>query len=82
MFQVFSQMLHVGVSLEFEVVQEVLEATVVELERNHLKLKCPGPKGDVEAIKVSIIIIFIFLNEYKQLKVESNQSILRIAFWA
>ncbi|ROT76986.1 protein fem-1 homolog B [Penaeus vannamei] len=49
--QVFSQMLHVGVQLEFEAVHEVLDATVIELQRNQEKIQCPGPKDDVETIK-------------------------------
>lgn len=49
--QVFSQMLHVGVQLEFEAVHEVLGATVIELKRNKEKILCPGPKDDVENIK-------------------------------
>ena len=51
--QVFSQMLHVGVALKFEVIEEVLESTVVELERNLQKLRSPGPT-DVETIKGEI----------------------------
>lgn len=49
--QVFSQMLHVGVQLEFDAVHEVLGATVIELKRNQEKIQCPGPKDDVETIK-------------------------------
>lgn len=48
-------MLHVGVQLEFEVVHEVLGATVLELKRNKDKILSPGPKDDVDNIKVSII---------------------------
>ncbi|XP_076031030.1 protein fem-1 homolog B-like isoform X3 [Oratosquilla oratoria] len=49
--QVFSQMLHVGVELEFLPVHEVLEATVLELERDKEKIHSPGPKDDVDTIK-------------------------------
>lgn len=49
--QVFSQMLHVGVQLEFEAVHEVLGATVLELKRNKEKILSPGPKDDVDNIK-------------------------------
>lgn len=45
-------MLHVGVQLEFDAVHEVLGATVLELKRNQEKIQCPGPKDDVETIKV------------------------------
>lgn len=45
-------MLHVGVQLEFEAVHEVLSATVMELKRNKDKILCPGPKDDVDNIKV------------------------------
>jgi len=48
--QVFSQVLHVGLELSFEVLEEVLAATVLELERNKAKLAHPGPKDDVEVI--------------------------------
>lgn len=48
-------MLHVGVQLEFEAVHEVLGATVLELKRNKEKILSPGPKDDVENIKVSNI---------------------------
>lgn len=59
-FQVFSQMLHVGVQLEFEAVHEVLDATVIELQRNQEKIQCPGPKDDVETIKVEISFILLY----------------------
>ncbi|XP_076030958.1 protein fem-1 homolog B-like isoform X2 [Oratosquilla oratoria] len=49
--EVFSQMLHVGVELEFLPVHEVLEATVLELERDKEKIHSPGPKDDVDTIK-------------------------------
>lgn len=48
--QVFSQVLHVGLDLSFELVEEVLNATVLELERNQAKLANPGPKDDLEVI--------------------------------
>ncbi|KAF2360217.1 Ankyrin repeat-containing domain [Trinorchestia longiramus] len=52
--QVFSQMVHVGVELDYRVVLEVLDATVLELQRNHAKIANPGPKDDVEAIKEEV----------------------------
>uniref|UniRef100_A0A6A7G3H6 Protein fem-1 homolog B n=3 Tax=Hirondellea gigas TaxID=1518452 RepID=A0A6A7G3H6_9CRUS len=52
--QVFSQMVHVGVDLEFGIVLDVLEATVLELQRNHSKIANPGPKDDIDAIKEEI----------------------------
>lgn len=52
LFQVFSQMIHVGVELEFCAVMEVIEAAILELQRNHNKVANPGPKDDVAAIKV------------------------------
>ena len=51
--QVFSQMVHVSVELEFSIVIDILEATILELQRNHSKINDPGPKDDVDAIKVS-----------------------------
>ena len=54
--QVFSQMVHVGVELEFGVVLDVLEATVLELQRNHAKIANPGPKDDVDVVKVRTVI--------------------------
>nr|CAD7201563.1 unnamed protein product [Timema douglasi] len=47
---VFSQMIHVGVVLPFAYVEDVLEASVIELERNKEKITNPGPKDDVEQI--------------------------------
>ncbi|KAF4530186.1 hypothetical protein B566_EDAN001445 [Ephemera danica] len=49
--QVFSQMVHVGVDLNFSHVEVVLAATVLELERNKEKLLKPGPKDDVEQVQ-------------------------------
>lgn len=48
----FSQMLHVGLNLDFNVVEEILESTRLELERNCQKHLFPGPKDDIEAVKV------------------------------
>jgi hypothetical protein len=50
--QVFSQMVHVGVDLNFDHIEVVLAATVLELERNKEKINKPGPKDDVEQIQV------------------------------
>ena len=51
--QVFSQMIHVGVDLQFSHVESVLAAAVLELERNKEKIANPGPKDDVVQISVS-----------------------------
>ncbi|KAF2904721.1 hypothetical protein ILUMI_01458 [Ignelater luminosus] len=48
--QVFSQMLHVGVELAYNHVVMVLQAAIVELERNKSKIANPGPKDDPETI--------------------------------
>ncbi|XP_047115103.1 protein fem-1 homolog B [Schistocerca piceifrons] len=48
--QVFSQMVHVGVELTFPHVENVLNACVIELERNKEKMINPGPKDDVEQV--------------------------------
>lgn len=45
-------MLHVGLELPFDVLEEVLAATAMELERNQTKIANPGPKDDVEVIAV------------------------------
>ncbi|XP_021919435.1 protein fem-1 homolog B isoform X2 [Zootermopsis nevadensis] len=50
LFQVFSQMIHVGVDLTFSQVEDVLAASVLELERNKEKIGNPGPKDDVEQV--------------------------------
>lgn len=50
--QVFSQMLHVGVTLEQHYVNEVLAAAITELERNKNKIEKPGPKIDPESVMV------------------------------
>lgn len=52
-FQVFSQMIHVGVELQFAQVLNVLEASVTELERNKTKIHNPEPKDDVDQSIVS-----------------------------
>lgn len=54
-------MLHVGLELSFEVLEEVLAATVLELERNKAKIAHPGPKDDVEVITV-IVTKFLFIS--------------------
>ncbi|XP_033211455.1 protein fem-1 homolog B isoform X2 [Belonocnema kinseyi] len=46
--QVFSQMIHVGVHLQFTQVLSVLEASVIEIERNKTKIHHPEPKDDVD----------------------------------
>ncbi|XP_033346613.1 protein fem-1 homolog B [Bombus vosnesenskii] len=46
--QVFSQMIHVGVDLEFSQVLNVLEACVTELTRNKSKLNNPDSEEDIE----------------------------------
>ncbi|PSN51229.1 Protein fem-1 B [Blattella germanica] len=48
--QVFSQMIHVGVDLQFSQVEDVLAASVLELERNKEKIANPSPKDDIEQI--------------------------------
>lgn len=47
-------MVHVGVDLSFDSVHTVLAATVLELDRNKDKIASPGPKDDVEQIKVGV----------------------------
>jgi Fem-1 family protein b len=49
--QLFSQMIHVDtVDLRFGNVLLVLEATVLEMERNEQKMENPGPKDDIDVI--------------------------------
>lgn len=43
-----------GLELPFDVLEEVLASTAMELERNQIKLANPGPKDDVEVIAVTI----------------------------
>lgn len=50
--QVFSQMIHVGVKLDYKPVIDVLSAAILELERNKEKLVRPGPKDDPDTILV------------------------------
>ena len=45
-----NKVLHVGLELSFELLEEVLNATVLELERNQAKIADPGPKDAVEVI--------------------------------
>jgi hypothetical protein len=51
-------MVHVGVDLRFDYLQVVLAATVLELDRNKEKIANPGPKDDVEQIKVVLHLNF------------------------
>jgi len=53
--QVFSQMIHVGVDLDFSQVLNVLEASVIELSRNKIKIQNPDPKDDIDQYVVSLI---------------------------
>ncbi|RLU19802.1 hypothetical protein DMN91_008361 [Ooceraea biroi] len=46
--QVFSQMIHVGVDLDLSQVLNVLEASVIELDRNKAKIQNPDPKDDTD----------------------------------
>ncbi|KAJ9592024.1 hypothetical protein L9F63_001463, partial [Diploptera punctata] len=48
--QVFSQMIHVGVDLTFSQVEDVLAASVLELERNKEKIANPSPKDDMDKV--------------------------------
>ncbi|CAL1674636.1 unnamed protein product [Lasius platythorax] len=46
--QVFSQMIHVGVDLDFSQVINVLEASITELNRNKIKIQNPDSKDDID----------------------------------
>jgi len=49
--QVFSQMIKVGLEIDVNSVQQVLSATVVEIERNQKRIANPGIKDDPEALQ-------------------------------
>jgi len=49
--QVFSQMIKVGLEVQVNSVQQVLSATVLEIERNQKKIANPGIKDDPEALQ-------------------------------
>lgn len=49
--QVFSQMLKVGLEVDIQTVKEVLNATVIEIERNQKKIANPGIKDDPELLQ-------------------------------
>lgn len=49
--QLFSQMIHVETQLKINSVTDVLNATIIELERNKSRMINPGPKDDVEIIQ-------------------------------
>jgi len=49
--QVFSQMIKVGLELDTQTVKEVLNATVIEIERNQKKIANPGIKDDPELLQ-------------------------------
>ena len=46
--QVFAQMIHIGVNLEFSQLLNVLEASVTELTRNKSKINNPDSKKDIK----------------------------------
>ena len=51
--------MHVGVDLDCSlVVVDVLESTIIELQRNRAKIANPGPKDDVDVLKVIIATPF------------------------
>merc|ERR1719308_180479 len=49
--QVFSQMIKVGLEVDVMNVKEVLNSTVIEIERNQEKIANPGVKDDPEALQ-------------------------------
>lgn len=51
--QVFAQMIHIGVNLEFSQLLNVLEASVTELTRNKSKINNPDSKKDIKKHIVS-----------------------------
>lgn len=51
--QVFSQMIHVGVDLDFSQVLNVLEASITELSKNKAKVQNPDLKDDIDQYAVS-----------------------------
>lgn len=53
-------MLHVGLELPFDVLEEVLASTAMELERNQIKIANPGPKDDVEVIAVIFFYFYFY----------------------
>lgn len=48
--QVFSQMLHVGVEVTFKNIEPVLECTVLELQRNKMKMGKSGPNYEPDVM--------------------------------
>lgn len=53
--------------MSVDVVEEVLGATVIELERNQHKLAHPGPKDDVDVIAVNFRILIVLRMGYNLL---------------
>ena len=49
--QVFSQMIKVGLEVDIQTVKEVLNATVIEIERNQKKIEKPGIKDDPDLLQ-------------------------------
>jgi len=49
--QVFSQMIKVGLEVDVNSVKEVLNSTVIEIERNQHKIANPGVKDDPETLQ-------------------------------
>ncbi|KAL3285690.1 hypothetical protein HHI36_000221 [Cryptolaemus montrouzieri] len=86
--QVFSQMLHVGVRVNYDRVVRVLSAAILELERNKEKMAHPGPKDDPETILdeidsnliTTLYLLTILTKLLKQCSDEEKFNVNRMVF--
>ncbi|KAK9883902.1 hypothetical protein WA026_004844 [Henosepilachna vigintioctopunctata] len=86
--QVFSQMLHVGVKVNYDHVVQVLSAAILELKRNKKKLKHPGPKDDRNTLldemdgnlTTTLYILTILTKLLKQCSDEEKFNVNRMVF--
>merc|ERR1711970_1231446 len=83
--QVFSQMIKVGLEVDVNSVKEVLNSTVIEIERNQQKIANPGVKDDPEALQeemennclTSLYLIMILTKVSKKEKANHDLSVLQ-----
>ncbi|XP_045483090.1 protein fem-1 homolog B isoform X1 [Harmonia axyridis] len=86
--QVFSQMLHVGVRVNHNIVVRILSSAITELERNKEKMIHPGPKDDPDSVledidsnlTTTLYLLNILTKLMKQCSEEEIFNIKRMVF--
>lgn len=86
--QVFSQMLHLDLKVDYEDIVKALSAAILELERNKRRFLCPGPKDDPDCvmeemdsnISTTLYLLTILTKLLKQCSDEEKFNINRMVF--